>query len=364
MYMASGNGNQPLFDHLRLFVGASPPAEAAEDAEMEEEEEEDAEEEPKPKKTAKVAKKAVAKKEAPKKAATKKEPAPKKAATKIEVAPKKAAAKKAAAVSVEEEEEDEPAETQPKKTAKAAAPKKVVARAEELTRGVKRVRAVKEDVNATKRAKLDETRFVLRGPHVEGVINQGGTVLCVGQGDTGQIGLGPDVMEASKPKVVTSINGSPVVAICAGGMHSLALTKEGVVYSFGCNDDGALGRITEDDDETYTPGIFIRSAFRLYTKAKKSLVTTHKINKNYISFLAEVKLDGKIVQICAGDSHSAALTSDGKVYYWGTFRDNSGSFGLTPDGNQPSPIPLAHHLKVRKIVSGSLTLFFFCFFGI
>jgi regulator of chromosome condensation len=74
-----------------------------------------------------------------------------------------------------------------------------------------------------------------------------------------------------------------------------------------------------------------------------------------LPFSAEVKLNGKIIQICAGDSHSAALTSDGKVYYWGTFRDNSGSFGLTPDGNQPSPIPLAHHLNVRKIVSGSLS---------
>ncbi len=68
-------------------------------------------------------------------------------------------------------------------------------------------------------------------------------------------------------------------------------------------------------------------------------------------------MDGKIIQICAGDSHSAALTSEGKVYYWGTFRDNSGTFGLTPDGqNQPLPIPLAHHLKVRKIVSGNAYL--------
>ena len=62
-------------------------------------------------------------------------------------------------------------------------------------------------------------------------------------------------MEASKPKLCTAFTDKPVVAITAGGMHSLALTKEGVVYSFGCNDDGALGRPTDDDDETYTPGI-------------------------------------------------------------------------------------------------------------
>ncbi len=76
-------------------------------------------------------------------------------------------------------------------------------------------------------------------------------------------------------------------------------------------------------------------------------------NWSNLLFSGEVKLEGKIVQISAGDSHSAALTEDGKVYFWGNFRDNSGNFGLTSDGsNQPLPIPLAHHLKVKKIVSG------------
>ena len=60
------------------------------------------------------------------------------------------------------------------------------------------------------------------------------------------------------------------------------------------------------------------------------------------------------LQISAGDSHSVALADDGKAYYWGTFRDSSGSFGLTPDGQmQKLPIPLAHHLDVAKIASGS-----------
>jgi regulator of chromosome condensation len=80
-------------------------------------------------------------------------------------------------------------------------------------------------------------------------------------------------------------------------------------------------------------------------------------SKSQNLFSGEIQLDGKIVQMSAGDSHSAALTSDGKVYYWGTFRDNSGSFGLTADGkSQPMPIPLAHHLKVKKIVSGTWVL--------
>jgi regulator of chromosome condensation len=66
-------------------------------------------------------------------------------------------------------------------------------------------------------------------------------------------------------------------------------------------------------------------------------------------------LEDTIVQITAGDCHSAALTSEGRVYIWGSFRENEGKIGLTPDGeDQPYPIPLAHHLKVSKIASGIL----------
>jgi regulator of chromosome condensation len=37
-----------------------------------------------------------------------------------------------------------------------------------------------------------------------------------------------------------------------------------------------------------------------------------------------------IVSVACGDSVSAALTEDGRVYTWGTFRDNNGIFGLAP----------------------------------
>ncbi|RZC39713.1 RCC1 domain containing protein [Asbolus verrucosus] len=80
-----------------------------------------------------------------------------------------------------------------------------------------------------------------------------------------------------------------IVDICVGGMHTVCLTEEGKVFTFGCNDEGALGRITVDiEDSEYTPG--------------------------------EVKLPGKVIQISARDSHSAALLDDGRVFAWGTFQ--------------------------------------------
>ena len=54
-----------------------------------------------------------------------------------------------------------------------------------------------------------------------------GTVLVVGEGDTGQLGLGPDIMDRSRPSRVTLPEA--VVQVCAGGMHSVCLTQSGEV---------------------------------------------------------------------------------------------------------------------------------------
>lgn len=60
------------------------------------------------------------------------------------------------------------------------------------------------------------------------------------------------------------------------------------VYTFGCNDDGALGRNTSEEGSECQP--------------------------------TKLELPAKAIQISAGDSHSAALLDDGRVMAWGTFR--------------------------------------------
>jgi regulator of chromosome condensation len=55
-------------------------------------------------------------------------------------------------------------------------------------------------------------------------------VLVVGEGDTGQLGLGPDVMDRSKAARVNLP--ASVIQICAGGMHSVCLTLSGEVGLF------------------------------------------------------------------------------------------------------------------------------------
>ncbi|XP_063968532.1 regulator of chromosome condensation-like [Lytechinus pictus] len=148
-----------------------------------------------------------------------------------------------------------------------------------------------------------------------------GVVLAFGQGDVGQLGLGEDIMERKKPTLVNLDGAKRVVDVVAGGMHTVCITQDGEVYTFGCNDEGALGRDTSEDGSEFSSG--------------------------------KVSLDAKIIQATAGDSHTAALTEDGKVYAWGTFRDGTGPIGLTVDGLKKTPYLIPLDETFVQIASGN-----------
>jgi len=105
-------------------------------------------------------------------------------------------------------------------------------------------------------------------------------------------------------------------------MHSVCVTSEGKVLTWGCNDEGALGRPTPDEDDIMVPG--------------------------------EAVVAGKVVQVSAGDSHTAALTDEGSVFVWGIFRNANGKLGLIEENKIcETPTQIMHTLVVCKIVSGA-----------
>ncbi|XP_026673814.1 regulator of chromosome condensation, partial [Ceratina calcarata] len=146
----------------------------------------------------------------------------------------------------------------------------------------------------------------------------GGVLLVFGQGDVGQLGLGEDVVEKTRPAIIPGYQ--DIIAVAAGGMHNVCLRKTGEVITFGCNDEGALGRDTSKVPES-NPGL--------------------------------VTLPDKVIQVTAGDSHSAALLENGQVFAWGSFRDSHGNMGLTLNGNERFPIELLPDVKIVKIASGA-----------
>ena len=109
---------------------------------------------------------------------------------------------------------------------------------------------------------IDESAHDLKARHLFKYTLQG-LVLTLGVGDTGQLGLGPDIPERSKPARFTATSlararlalsaegdsdaaAESFVQVVAGGTHTVCLTADGRVFTFGCNDEGALGRPSID----------------------------------------------------------------------------------------------------------------------
>lgn len=165
--------------------------------------------------------------------------------------------------------------------------------------------------------------------------NNGGAVYVLGTGDMGQLGLGGDNLEAKRPVKVPNL---PIncIQVAAGGVHSACLTKDGKVFTWGCNDDGALGRLSEETSDL--------------------IAVIGENSPDRVKGLIE---HVKIVQISCGDSHTAALTDDGNVYIWGTFRNLNGNIGLIKEKcTERFPIQLKFKYTIErpiitKIASGN-----------
>lgn len=79
----------------------------------------------------------------------------------------------------------------------------------------------------------------------ERYLSRHGEVLTFGSGDCGQLAHGVDSdedMMVRYPRVVDGLRGEKVCAISCGGLHNAVCTENGEVYTWGCSDDGSLGR--------------------------------------------------------------------------------------------------------------------------
>jgi hypothetical protein len=97
---------------------------------------------------------------------------------------------------------------------------------------------------------------------------RGGAVYMVGSGDFAQLGLGEDVAECARPFPLDAFGGLLVTALACGGLHTLTLTEDGGVWSWGVNDEGPLGRVVRR--ARASPGSVSRRAHVLASALKPS----------------------------------------------------------------------------------------------
>jgi alpha-tubulin suppressor-like RCC1 family protein len=160
-------------------------------------------------------------------------------------------------------------------------------------------------------------------------------------------------------------SGERIVAVAAGGAHSLALTSTGQLYAFGRNFYGQLGNTTGNGSETANPtptALVLPGASgpvsEIAAGADHSLAVTstgqlYAFGSNRFGQLGNptgsgtelanatplrVSLPGAtgpVVQVAAGFAHSLALTSTGQLYAFGS--NEFGQLGSTDNSGTSNP---------------------------
>lgn len=143
-----------------------------------------------------------------------------------------------------------------------------------------------------------------------------GRVFAWGDNSSGQIGTGVPGGSVNQPAPVAGL--SNLVAVAAGGVHSLALDADGRVFAWGDNDVGQLG-----------VGGFADAA-----------------SPTLVAGLANV------TAIAGGWLHSLALRADGTVFSWGLNLQGQLGTGVAGDTNDV-PVQVTGLADVIAIAAGS-----------
>ncbi|XP_078259645.1 putative E3 ubiquitin-protein ligase HERC4 isoform X1 [Rhinoraja longicauda] len=168
------------------------------------------------------------------------------------------------------------------------------------------------------------TRTVVQvacGWHHTLALCEDGSVFAWGAGSDGQLGRGECPNFVHQPRKMNQLE-VPIVQIRCGHYHSLALSQDCTVYSWGQNTYGQLG---------------------IKTSLKK------QPDPQSVSCLRGIP----VAQITAGESHSFALSLSGAVYAWG--RNDRGQLGLkdTADRHDPCLVQQLKKLNVNYISCGN-----------
>jgi len=170
---------------------------------------------------------------------------------------------------------------------------------------------------------VKKAKVIPKGPVINDTPTQPLNVYVFGEGSSGELGLGTakNAIDVKRPRLNANLpaDGVGIVQVAVGGMHVVALTHDNKIVTWGVNDQGALGRDTtwdgglkdmddaakeddsdsdEDDDAGLNP-----------KESVPAPIPADKFNEDTV-----------FVQVAASDSASFAVTDDGQVWGWGTFR--------------------------------------------
>jgi regulator of chromosome condensation len=193
----------------------------------------------------------------------------------------------------------------------------------------------KEDLCAIQIPAIEN--YLSHSSHIQNRYNRNyGDIVVFGDGQSNQLGMGYGITESRTPRVLVNLRNLPITMLACGGMHSLALTNDGRVYSWGCNDEGSLGwETTEEKDDGALPDMITGFHPSKYGPNRASSSSRNEGNNNGATSSSSSTTDPKedvfIELIAAGNTQSFFLSSTGDVFMCGTYKDGeTGKFRHLP----------------------------------
>jgi alpha-tubulin suppressor-like RCC1 family protein len=218
-----------------------------------------------------------------------------------------------------------------------------------------------------------------------------GILLSCGNNEVGQLGVGVEAEEyRDSPQVIEVLRGKQIVDFSVGLDHTIAVSREGKVYSWGYGPEGQLGLGDEENRPAPTEIPALQGIVGVGCGLDHSVVldctyyyiefsfSNHPLNdmvprlalggfwsfgRNDLGQLGigrteeliprpvrgEV-LGVKFVKVACGGAHSVALSSSGVLYSWGG--GTSGRLGHGVEENLSTPTPIQYFMdKNIKIVN-------------
>jgi len=196
-----------------------------------------------------------------------------------------------------------------------------------------------------------------------------GTVWSWGWGAYGRLGHG-DEQDQLLPKKVEALAGRRVIAVSAGICHSFALTADGSVWSWGAGVDGQLGHgdmqgqllpkkvdalagrrvVAVSTGYAHSLALTADGALWSWGWGGQGLLGHGDVQLQLLPKKIEAFAGQRVVAVSAGLNHSIAITADGGVWSWG-----SGGFGRLGHGDEQNQLlpKKVEALAGRRVVAVS-----------